>query len=65
MIKMNFMVKELEVKLGPDTGDLSLRISIHSGPITADGLRGLGSRFQLFGDTMHTTARIESSSQSG
>ena len=27
--------KDLEVMLGPDTGDLSLRIGIHSGPVTA------------------------------
>jgi hypothetical protein len=44
---------------------LSLRIGIHSGPITAGVLRGQRSRFQLFGDTMNTTARMESSSQSG
>jgi hypothetical protein len=65
MIKMNVLVKELEVSLGPDTGELTLRIGIHSGPITAGVLRGQRSRFQLFGDTMNTTARIESSSQSG
>jgi class 3 adenylate cyclase len=65
MIKMSVLVKELEVSLGPDTGDLALRIGIHSGPITAGVLRGQRSRFQLFGDTMNTTARIESSSQSG
>jgi class 3 adenylate cyclase len=65
MIKMNILVEEVEVNLGPDTGDLSLRTGIHSGPITAGVLRGQRSRFQLFGDTMNTTARIESSSESG
>ena len=29
------LTKELEVSLGPDTGDLSLRIGVHSGPVTA------------------------------
>ena len=29
------LVKRLEVRLGPDTGDLGLRIGIHSGQITA------------------------------
>jgi class 3 adenylate cyclase len=62
MIKMKILVKELEVSLGP--GDLALRIGIHSGPITAGVLRGQRSRFQLFGDTMNTTARIEIFSQS-
>jgi len=65
MVKMNKLVKELEVTLGPDTGELSLRIGMHSGPITAGVLRGQRSRFQLFGDTMNTTARIESTSRSG
>ena len=65
MLEMNALVKKLEVTLGPDTGDLKLRIGIHSGPVTAGVLRGKKSRFQLFGDTMNTTARIESSSLSG
>lgn len=29
------IVRNLEVKLGPDTGDLDLRIGMHSGPVTA------------------------------
>ena len=65
MSKMSKLVKRLEITLGPDTGDLSLRIGIHSGPITAGVLRGQRSRFQLFGDTMNTTARIESTSRTG
>lgn len=44
------MVKKLERTLGPDTGDLRLRVGLNSGPITAGVLRGRGSRFQLFGD---------------
>jgi hypothetical protein len=53
------LTKKLEVKLGPDTGDLRLRISLHSGPITAGVLLGKRSRFQLFGDTVNTCARME------
>ena len=37
------------VTLGPGTGDLRLRVGIHSGPVTAGVLRGERSRFQLFG----------------
>jgi class 3 adenylate cyclase len=59
MTKMNDLTKKLEVTLGPDTADLSIRVGLHSGPVTAGVLRGEKSRFQLFGDTMNTTARIE------
>jgi len=49
MARMHVLTKELEVLLGPDTGDLNLRIGIHSGPITAGVIRGAQARFQLFG----------------
>ena len=57
--KTNQLTKKLEVELGPDTSDLCMRIGVHSGPVTAGVLRGEKSRFQLFGDTMNTTARVE------
>jgi hypothetical protein len=40
-----------------------MRIGIHSGPVTAGVLRGERSRFQLFGYTMNTTARMEQTGQ--
>lgn len=40
LLKFKVLVKELEVKLGPDTADLDLRIGLHSGPVTAGVLRG-------------------------
>ncbi|CAB9521527.1 Receptor-type guanylate cyclase gcy [Seminavis robusta] len=63
MSKMRVLTKELEVRLGPDTGELALRIGMHSGPVIAGVLRGERSRFQLFGDTMNLTSRLEGSSK--
>ena len=51
VMKMNNLTKQLELSLGPDTGDLCIRVGLHSGPVIAGVLRGDKSRFQLFGDT--------------
>ena len=51
--------------LNTGTADLGMRIGLHSGPITGGILRGERSRFQLFGDTINTAARMESNSMRG
>lgn len=63
--KLKPLLKKLEVVLGPDTGDLSMRFGLHSGPVTAGVLRGERARFQLFGDTMNTCSRIETTGKTG
>jgi class 3 adenylate cyclase len=65
MMDMYTLTKNLEVTLGPDTGEMTLRIGLHSGPVIGGVLRGARSRFQLFGDTINTTARIESTGEAG
>ena len=62
---MSDLTKRLEVQLGPGTSDLQLRIGLHSGSVIAGILRGEKSRFQLFGDTMNTAARMESTGERG
>lgn len=45
--KLKVVVSDLDGEL--NTGNLQIRIGIHSGPCTAGVLRGQKARFQIFG----------------
>jgi len=63
--KMGELTRKLEVRLGPDTTDLGIRCGVHTGQVTAGVLRGERSRFQLFGETMNTCGRMETTAVRG
>jgi hypothetical protein len=62
MKKIDSLSRKLEVQYGPDTGELTLRIALHSGPVTGGFMNG-SNRFQLFGDTVTTTGLIHKSGE--
>lgn len=57
------VTSKLADSLGEDTANLTLRFGMHSGPVTGGVLRGAKARFQLFGDTVNTAARMETTGE--
>ena len=63
--RMERFARENEIVYGPDTSNLSLKIGIHSGPVTGGFLQGKGARFQLFGATVNTASQMQATGQLG
>ena len=47
LYRFSILTKQLETSLGPGTGDLGLRVGLHSGAVTAGVLRTDNARFQV------------------
>ena len=65
MKKTGQLTADLVDTLGESTRNLGFRVGLHSGSVTAGVLRGQKARFQLFGDSVNTAARIESNGVKG
>jgi class 3 adenylate cyclase len=63
VLQMHQLTRQLESLLGPSTLSLSIRIGVHSGPVIGGVLRGDKYRFQLFGDTMNTASRLQTTGE--
>lgn len=51
LVELTEVLESLSETLGEDTRNLTMRVGIHSGSVTAGVLRGEKGRFQLFGDS--------------
>ncbi len=64
LFKFNSLTTEMEKQLGPETGDLKMRIGLSSGPVIGGVLLGGDSKFHVFGTTVNIASRMEAMGES-
>eukprot|EP00934_Nitzschia_sp_Nitz4_P008072 Nitzschia sp. Nitz4//scaffold74_size92883//42717//46457//NITZ4_004825-RA/size92883-augustus-gene-0.12-mRNA-1//-1//CDS//3329557601//8062//frame0 len=65
MMKFNSLTQELEKQLGPETGDLKLRVGLSSGPVIGGILLRGDAKFHVVGRTVMLASAMEATAEPG
>eukprot|EP00934_Nitzschia_sp_Nitz4_P006525 Nitzschia sp. Nitz4//scaffold296_size27349//17842//21644//NITZ4_008200-RA/size27349-snap-gene-0.41-mRNA-1//-1//CDS//3329546273//6515//frame0 len=65
LMKFNTLTQELEKQLGPETGDLKLRLGLSSGPVIGGILLRGDAKFHVVGRTVMLASAMEATAEPG